>query len=1452
VNGTIWNPSGSLPPTPPTVNWELRFRNGNTGAVLARQPITIAILKRAAPYFQSHGQASTGDSATTIMFTRIASGAIGGGLCPVIVGTMQATMLILFQPPVANTVTIQYTIDDVPVGPYVTGPSVGGAFESYPLNIDTTNAFGAGPIPDGTHALGIKLIDYVGGSSASNDLPYMWRCIQQPFIVKNSGFVSGSQTIPITDPGYGPSWRLNSSKLEFVTFPGFSSLPAHSTVVPIGSPESGFIPPVTSSSSPFFGNPTALRDQNNFFVEGIAGAVTTEYLGYPRFYVNVLGGVYGYVYNGEATQTMESAYANYISHCNFDGGRDDNQTDAFSSAIDAHDGSFWLVSEAFGRIIKLGFDGSVTTLAGATTDRTKLGFMPAAEDGAPTEADLNSVMIQVGTIGTPSFGDMRGINDLCYDPRDSTGNTIYVANPIDHVIYKITNLLAGNSTTTIIRYAGQDGGLNGGHLSPGPGLNGGFVDGPATEYVAGSTVVASFMGTINSSGVLTVNSGYTGTLSAGCPLSWSGNPNTTTGHLVTANISGSGNGSTWQTNLISPVSSIVMTASPPVALFAGPYSVQMADGTGVDPIGTMYVADYQNWAIRKISADGSTVTTLFGNQANRPGFDSSLNPSGPLGAAPAVNLASITWVSGVATVTTASAVSLFGHDIAPNWAVTLTGVTNTGAAGSAAVNGVFLVTNVTNNQNFKIAMPQVTSGDIGTIGVTGATLTPQHDDVFVPTIPSTRPLSSAYCAYPQRIVWNSSKKLIVGSTWYLSAQEIDLAAGTIKYIGTYSCTAPNSRVLGGPYNTFRMTNIISWFQIDVDAAGTCGPLDDIIMMETGGLASVFWRVSVDGSYTAAFGRQDLIHYAPLPVGSSGMGHYPWTITISRHQGRMLTSGISDAGLQQSRILNTAYDIPSDAFDNVNVDAGALDRGYAIYLQGSVQANATSQIQGIFPWGIRPGGSQLHGALGIGHLGLTSTTLGQSNGDSFDGLTQNFPTDAALAAFIQSGFGGVDPRPEITGDDLADVIYWIRRASWQGSTTMPLVQRAPFATDVTAPVISSVVVTRLTSTTVQATWNTDKPTYGFAAAGFDSAQSTSFPYHIFALETYGGTSDINLSYRTSHSVTLTGLKTGATTHVIVVSKDIAGNNAISAQQTVSGSGGLVFSPDGTISDPPSGAALVNGYGTWIWGSQIAPPGIHAATGWFWVKLNGKTVFFSGQNRIDFGGQFFADYFDGNWFCYQNNYTFSVNCSPDICAPYGPPTPIPPPIVTPPFTPSPDGTSITAPSGTVTTADGVWTWGSASGGGNYNILLNGLYINANASQMQVNSHGSLFFLRDIGGWYVWLNYAAMAATAPTSAPIPIAIDMVPSFIATMSWTAGHAGGLVTTPTVTMSDGSTFSGTWSVAPLSGQSPFLTVTGGNVVFSRDLTSSDIGGGLFSVYPSQNGVQMTSGASQFNIGITS
>ena len=107
--------------------------------------------------------------------------------------------------------------------------------------------------------------------------------------------------------------------------------------------------------------------------------------------------------------------------------------------------------------------------------------------------------------------------------------------------------------------------------------------------------------------------------------------------------------------------------------------------------------------------------------------------------------------------------------------------------------------------------------------------------------------------------------------------------------------------------------------------------------------------------------------------------------------------------------------------------------------------------------------------------------------------------------------------------------------------MPLAQRAQFATDVTAPVISNVLSTRLSSTSIRVTWTTDKPTLGFVAAGSPYSAGKLAPYNVW--------SPIESGYTTSHDVVATGLPTSLPTHYVVLSKDVAGNSATTSDATI---------------------------------------------------------------------------------------------------------------------------------------------------------------------------------------------------------------------------------------------------------------------------------------------------------------
>lgn len=454
------------------------------------------------------------------------------------------------------------------------------------------------------------------------------------------------------------------------------------------------------------------------------------------------------------------------------------------------------------------------------------------------------------------------------------------------------------------------------------------------------------------------------------------------------------------------------------AAFNEPYSICMQARTNVPghPQGTMYVADNRNCRICMISPDGSTVSTLFGNQTNLPD------------------------------------------------------------------------TSFSGGVNFTLWCPNTAD-----------------------------PFSDAYAVFPQVLRMASTGNIVLGESWSLSARLIDLTAQTVKRIGQFEGSQFPGYNFGG----------LAWFWIDVDSAGACGPVDDIILFsadagDIGGNASAIGRMSIDGSYNGRFGGDsDLGAKGGSTEDGGGGGHYPWLVAFSKTQGRIVTGGFANLGLFSWRIRQS-NDPSTNVLTNQNIDSPAMSRGRAIWDHGSVVN---------WPYGARPTFRNLYGPTGCAHLGL----------GTLDDVVAAYPTDAALGGFIQAGMGGSVPRPEITGDDLRDLIYYIRRISLSGSYPVPLaVPQGQASTDVTAPVISGLTAVRLSSTSIRVNWTTDKPTIGFAAAGSPSATGTSAPYNRWALEN---------AFSTTHSVTLTNLSPVTPTHYAVLSKDVAGNSAASGDQSI---------------------------------------------------------------------------------------------------------------------------------------------------------------------------------------------------------------------------------------------------------------------------------------------------------------
>lgn len=370
--------------------------------------------------------------------------------------------------------------------------------------------------------------------------------------------------------------------------------------------------------------------------------------------------------------------------------------------------------------------------------------------------------------------------------------------------------------------------------------------------------------------------------------------------------------------------------------------------------------------------------------------------------------------------------------------------------------------------------------------------------------------AQAIIAYPQGLRMDSQERLVLIENATQSVRIIDRTNQTVKTIAVASGSNATE----------------SWTWLDVDTDGTIGPQDDIlVVIPVGGFKPIngpgssdlwtVWRISEDGSYVGAMHWNGLQNGGFAPLVEQAVNHYPWAIAISRYEGRFITAGYSSDGLSEFHVLQ-----PSDSTGPLTTSM--FNHGMLMWRQGSVTG---------FPWNSRPSFAILAGWTGGGHAGL-----------SVDGINHQFPApipctsltqEGALANYIQNGLGGNIPRPELTGNDLRDFIYFLRRSSLQygeiGNYTA-----CPNQTDITPPIINSIVATRTGPTTATIQWVTNEATLGFVAFG--------------STVNYSGGSDIETGYASVHTVQLHDLPTLKPTHFAIVSKDLAGNQSNSADGT----------------------------------------------------------------------------------------------------------------------------------------------------------------------------------------------------------------------------------------------------------------------------------------------------------------
>jgi hypothetical protein len=231
---------------------------------------------------------------------------------------------------------------------------------------------------------------------------------------------------------------------------------------------------------------------------------------------------------------------------------------------------------------------------------------------------------------------------------------------------------------------------------------------------------------------------------------------------------------------------------------------------------------------------------------------------------------------------------------------------------------------------------------------------------------------------------------------------------------------------------------------------------------------------------------------------------PWSVAIDDQEGRLVVSGVRSAGVVSLRLLQS-----TDPAFQLNMQDYSAGRN--VWFTGTAPN---------FPFGSRPSFAAVHGYEG--HSGL-------GNVSNFDDLVSM--TDAQLGTYLQNGADGSVPRPELTGNDLRNVIYYIRRTATGGDSVTP----GANSTDKTAPVISAISEKQNDSTDATVNWTTSKPTLGFVAWGTSSG-------------TYFGWSALESGYVTAHSVMASNLPAGQTIYFVAYAKDQAGNYAVSQEQS----------------------------------------------------------------------------------------------------------------------------------------------------------------------------------------------------------------------------------------------------------------------------------------------------------------
>jgi hypothetical protein len=327
--------------------------------------------------------------------------------------------------------------------------------------------------------------------------------------------------------------------------------------------------------------------------------------------------------------------------------------------------------------------------------------------------------------------------------------------------------------------------------------------------------------------------------------------------------------------------------------------------------------------------------------------------------------------------------------IALGYTLDLNGATTTGPDLNTQFNHHprHIVTGFTGNQHFTIGFEQYPGFQPAfPTGVFGGSpvLTTHNSDVY--SSPTPVSFAAGRAVFPNVIRFTSNGDIVFAESHTDCVRRVHLSgvgSGTISRVG---CN----------YNYLEQDPAGQWIWLAVDTAGTCGPVDDIIVAklqdQSGSGAQYTWRMSLDGTYSGyAFGQGwSMPTYAPMQESLGALGHYPWAIEFSKHDGRLIGSGMAQLQVCMGRIKQPG-DPNVDHQTGVNFNEAIIESGSSVFTFGSAL--------GFLP-NLRPSFWALRGCTGCGFI----TSL--SGADTLEDFMKTYPTDAALGAYIQAGLGVV--------------------------------------------------------------------------------------------------------------------------------------------------------------------------------------------------------------------------------------------------------------------------------------------------------------------------------------------------------------------------------------------------------------------------------------------------------------